>query len=174
MWIHFGYEQHHYFGIHGEPLFVNQMDIYSDFTTSLASFPEGEVKEVDLVPITFTCDWGGGNLSQFLKPPPKKKYNIAFMASNCGTGGAHVRASYVKELMKYIHVDSLGGCLRNKNLPKGKNQPIYDDHGAAMRWKVEIFSEYKMVLTFEVSLPFFIRYWNVIGWKEQQCDRLCH
>jgi hypothetical protein len=51
--------------------------------------------------------------------------------------------------MKYFHIDSLGKCLHNTDLPKEMQFPIYSDHGASMRNKVEIFKQYKFVLCFE-------------------------
>jgi hypothetical protein len=68
----------------------------------------------------------------------------------------------VKELMKYVNVDSYGACLHNRDLPekfqvtryqcygltncKGK---IYDNHGKSMANKIEMFSKYKFAITFE-------------------------
>ncbi len=71
------------------------------------------------------------------------------MSTNCGSGGATYRTAYVKELMSYIHIDSLGKCLHNTDLPKEMQFPIYSDHGASMRNKVNIFKQYKFVLCFE-------------------------
>lgn len=45
---------------------------------------------------------------------------------------------YVKELMKYIDIDSYGQCLHNKELPEKMKGKIYDDHGKSMRNKVFI------------------------------------
>lgn len=41
---------------------------------------------------------------------------VLYMSSNCDTPS--YRDSYVRELMKYIKVDSYGKCLHNKQLPK--------------------------------------------------------
>lgn len=107
------------------------------------------------IPITFTCLWGGFGLedgiNHFLKPPPPKssKKCVVFMATNCGSAGATARTEYVQTLMQYIRVDSYGRCLNNAELPEGMRFPIYSNHGASMRNKIKIFSEYKFVLTFE-------------------------
>ncbi len=42
-----------------------------------------------------------------------------------------------------MKVDSLGGCLHNTDLPEEMRKPIYNDHGTSMRWKVEVFKDYK-------------------------------
>jgi hypothetical protein len=62
------------------------------------------------IPITFICDWGSKKGIDFLSKEPtnSKTKGIAFVASNCGYGGAHARTRYVEELMKYIKVDSYG------------------------------------------------------------------
>ncbi len=70
-----------------------------------------------------TGSWGGGQIDDYLLPPKlPKKYEIAFINSNCGGGGAHARTAYVKELMKHIQIDSMGPCLHNKDLPKAHSQ----------------------------------------------------
>jgi hypothetical protein len=103
------------------------------------------------VPITFMCMWGGGQRSDLLKPhPPKSREKcVAWMATNCGSGGATARTAYVKELMEHIQVDSFGKCLHTKDVPKEMDFPIYNNHGASMRNKIQVFSEYKFVITFE-------------------------
>jgi hypothetical protein len=64
---------------------------------------------------------------------------VAFMATNCIAAGATHRSSYVKEMMSHIHIDSLGQCFHNKDLPKHMQFPIYSDHGSSMRNKVKAF-----------------------------------
>jgi hypothetical protein len=46
------------------------------------------------IPITFVCNWGGGTIQDYLKPPrlPKGQGKIAaYFASNCENGGADLR-----------------------------------------------------------------------------------
>jgi hypothetical protein len=75
--------------------------------------------------------------------------DIAFMSTNCGSGGATGRTAYVKELMEHIQVDSLGKCLHNTDMPPDMQFPIYSDHGSSMKNKIQVFQDYKFVLTFE-------------------------
>ncbi len=86
--------------------------------------------------ISFTCPWGG--LNTFLDPPPKKSKEkfIAFFASNCNTGGADKRTAYVDELMKYVKVDSFGGCLHTANMDQEGEQRQRISHGDKMYQKV--------------------------------------
>ena len=49
-------------------------------------------------------------------PPKDEQKIVAVFISNCGTGGADKRLKYLEELMKYIQVDSFGGCLKNKGM----------------------------------------------------------
>ena len=51
--------------------------------------------------------------------------------------------------MKYVQIDSYGGCLHNRDLPIEMQGKIYDNHGKAMRDKITLFSKYKFALTFE-------------------------
>ncbi len=41
------------------------------------------------------------------------------------------------------------GCLHNKELPDRMKGKIYDNHGKAMKDKIELFSQYKFALVFE-------------------------
>lgn len=41
---------------------------------------------------------------------------VLYISSNCDTPS--YRDLYVKELMKYIKIDSYGKCLNNKQFPK--------------------------------------------------------
>jgi len=82
--------------------------------------------------------------------PTEKKHNpVIFMATNCGAGGAEERTQLVSDLMKYISIDSYGGCLHNTDLPDKMKGRIYDNHGKAMRDKIELFSNYRFALVFE-------------------------
>lgn len=135
--INFGYEQQFYFPLYADPGFLVHIDVNMTYDQN------------GTVPITFTCSWGGGTIEDFAKPHPPKTKGLAFMATNCGGGGASFRTIYLKELMKYTKVDSLGGCMHNADLPEEMQHPIYDDHGTSMRWKIKVFQDYKYVLTFE-------------------------
>jgi len=55
------------------------------------------------------------------------------------------RDSYVNELMKHIKVDSLGACLKNKELPEHLKSPL-TMHDDQLR---EFVGKYKFALTFE-------------------------
>ena len=33
--------------------------------------------------------------------------------------------------------------MHNADLPEDMQRPIYDDHGTSMRWKIQVFREYK-------------------------------
>eukprot|EP01114_Cavostelium_apophysatum_P013916 TRINITY_DN3476_c0_g1_i1.p1 TRINITY_DN3476_c0_g1~~TRINITY_DN3476_c0_g1_i1.p1 ORF type:complete len:612 (+),score=103.82 TRINITY_DN3476_c0_g1_i1:87-1922(+) len=139
LWFNHGYETHFYFNIYGDRGYMDYID--GNFTFYLHS----------QVPITFTCLWGGGNMTDFLKPhPPKTAENcVVFMCTNCNSGGAVHRTAYAKELMKHIDVHSYGKCLHNRDFPPEMQFPIYKDHGASMRNKISIFKNYKFVLVFE-------------------------
>jgi len=66
----------------------------------------------------------------------KRKVPVVWIASNCGASNG--RQYYIKELMKYIEIDSYGKCLNNKEYPK--DVPTDD-----------IIKEYKFYLAFENS-----------------------
>ena len=46
---------------------------------------------------------------------------VAYVQSSCDTPSG--RDDYVKELMKYIPIDSYGYCLHNKDLPPNLREP---------------------------------------------------
>jgi hypothetical protein len=149
-WFLLSYETPVYFPAQVEPEFQRLIDYNMTYDqTSEAA-------------ITMTCSWGGGVLQDFLRPPPPKAKHlapVAFMATNCGAGGAEARGDYVRELMKYVAVDSYGGCLHNKDLPQEMQFAIYDDHGTSMKNKIKIF-RFPLLLSFTYPLfslffPFF-------------------
>lgn len=59
---------------------------------------------------------------------------ILWIARNCGASSG--RQHYVKELMKYIKVDSYGSCLNNRKFPNDKSRE-------------ELMREYKFYLAIE-------------------------
>jgi Glycosyltransferase family 10 (fucosyltransferase) C-term/Concanavalin A-like lectin/glucanases superfamily len=147
-WINHGYEQPAYFSVYDDPGYMDYIDINATYYLH------------SQVPVTFTCLWGGVGYDSktkiptsdvFLKPPKKKSKDkvVAFMSTNCQSGGATYRTEYVRELMKYIEVDSFGRCLHTRDMPAAMRAPIYSDHGASMRNKIGVFQNYKFVLTFE-------------------------
>ena len=79
-----------------------------------------------------------------IKPLPlpfSEKNGLVLAAfSNCETG----RTAYLKELMKYIQVDSYGACLRNKQ----SNELVARYGKDFMKAKVELARRYKFTLVF--------------------------
>lgn len=72
---------------------------------------------------------------------------VMFMQSTCNPPSD--RDSYVRELMKYITVDSYGKCLHNKDLPADYlNDPLTFGTEAVL----DIVGQYKFVLSFENAL----------------------
>lgn len=85
----------------------------------------------------------------YLVPLSKKnsrRQNLAplvYVQSDCDPPSD--RDSYVRELMKYIEVDSYGECLHNRDLPPPlKNLSAMDD-----RHFYGILAQYKFILSFE-------------------------
>lgn len=136
-WGWFTYEQYHYFPM------MKEMDYMDRFDYKMTYHHDAEVQ------ITFACPWAG--VDNLLAPVPQKDKSkiVAMFISNCGTGGADIRLAYIKELMKYIQVDSYGHCLHNKDaaLRMGGGS-----HGNTMRDKINIISGYKFMLAFENNM----------------------
>eukprot|EP01127_Copromyxa_protea_P013020 TRINITY_DN3451_c0_g1_i2.p1 TRINITY_DN3451_c0_g1~~TRINITY_DN3451_c0_g1_i2.p1 ORF type:complete len:422 (+),score=66.38 TRINITY_DN3451_c0_g1_i2:30-1268(+) len=139
LWVNFGFEHHKMVLGLENPVYMKHID---------ANMTYDQKAEI---PITFMCDWGKKNGLEALRkyPTAPKTKGIAFVASNCGYGGAHARTKYVKELMKYIPVDSYGACLHNTDWPQEMRAPVYEDHGKSMENKIKLFADYKFVLVFE-------------------------
>ncbi|XP_067128756.1 alpha-(1,3)-fucosyltransferase 10-like isoform X1 [Centruroides vittatus] len=74
----------------------------------------------------------------------KKLSPVVYVQSDCNTPSE--RDAYVKELMKYIKIDSYGKCLHNKDLPKRLSDPVESMDNEEF-W--EILSRYKFSLAFE-------------------------
>ncbi|EGG13865.1 glycosyltransferase [Cavenderia fasciculata] len=142
--IHFGYEHEDYFPFMDEPTFMWSMDLNMTFRQNCQ------------VPTTFACSWGqlaNGSINNFLNPPMpflQKVPAAAFLAVNCGAGGAVFRNIYIQEMMKYTPIHCLGSCMHNMDLPPDDNPgPVWNDLGRAMNRKVHIFGRYRFSLAFE-------------------------
>ncbi|XP_065351355.1 alpha-(1,3)-fucosyltransferase 10 [Cloeon dipterum] len=69
---------------------------------------------------------------------------VVFIQSDCDTSTD--RDSYVRELMKYVKVDSYGSCLQNKMLPESIRDPMSALHSDEF-WRFQ--SKYKFSIAFE-------------------------
>eukprot|EP01112_Ceratiomyxa_fruticulosa_P021224 TRINITY_DN73_c0_g4_i1.p1 TRINITY_DN73_c0_g4~~TRINITY_DN73_c0_g4_i1.p1 ORF type:complete len:629 (-),score=106.10 TRINITY_DN73_c0_g4_i1:63-1949(-) len=123
--------------------YQNQMDIKMSY-----------IQNSD-VPFTYFCNWGGGEINDFLKPAWKGEYEkelAVWVSSNCDHSGAAARTAYVKELIQHMDIDSFGDCLRTEDYPLTYGNADYtEDFGAASRSNVELYKKYKFVLAFENS-----------------------
>ncbi|XP_066928924.1 alpha-(1,3)-fucosyltransferase 10-like [Clytia hemisphaerica] len=68
---------------------------------------------------------------------------VAYVQSGCNPPSD--RDAYVKELMKYIKIDSYGKCLHNKDLPKVLLDPLTMFDKAYLKF----FEKYKFIISFE-------------------------
>ncbi|KAF2074837.1 hypothetical protein CYY_003863 [Polysphondylium violaceum] len=84
-------------------------------------------------------------------PWESRKKDIVFVSSNCNDALASVRTNRVKQLLKYLSIDSLGTCLNNEKgnhttiPPKDSLKDIYD----RIQTNMNIYKDYKFVITFE-------------------------
>ena len=70
-----------------------------------------------------------------------------YIQTDCDTPSD--RDAYVKELMKYIKVDSYGKCLHNKDLPKHLRNPVTSMDSDEL---IGIISQYKFAITMENAI----------------------
>ncbi|XP_015192456.1 alpha-(1,3)-fucosyltransferase 10 isoform X2 [Lepisosteus oculatus] len=71
---------------------------------------------------------------------------LVYVQSDCDPPSD--RDTYVRELMKYIKVDSYGECLHNRNLPPHLNNPMAMEERGFYR----ILAQYKFILAFENAI----------------------
>lgn len=86
-----------------------------------------------------------------------EKASVAYVQSSCHSPSDRER--YVKELMKYLRVDSLGTCLHNKDLPEHLTGTLKLDHPEF--W--QLMATYKFTLAFENAIcPDYIteKFWR--------------
>ncbi|XP_017121277.1 alpha-(1,3)-fucosyltransferase B [Drosophila elegans] len=85
--------------------------------------------------------------------------SVAFLQSDCDTMSG--REDYVKELMKYVHVDSYGSCLRNKDLPQSlQNDYLNNLYSPEL---LRFLSDYKFMIAIEnAACPDYIteKFWR--------------
>ncbi len=136
-WIWFTYEQPDYFNLMKEAEYMRLFDL--EMTYNSKSF----------VQITYMCPWGHKEFANLRDPAPPKAPDklAAFVASNCGSGGAEERTDYVRTLMKYMQVDSFGVCLHNAEIPEGLGWHTH--FGTMMDIKMHTIAQYKFFLAFE-------------------------
>ncbi|XP_043914858.1 alpha-(1,3)-fucosyltransferase 10 [Protopterus annectens] len=68
---------------------------------------------------------------------------VIYVQSDCNPPSD--RDSYIRELMKYIKIDSYGECLRNKELPQHLKDPSSMDENSFFK----VLAQYKFTLAFE-------------------------
>ena len=73
--------------------------------------------------------------------------SVLYIQSHCDV--ASDRDRYVKELMKYISVDSYGECLQNKKLPRDLQDPVESMDSPKF---LNLIAEYKFHLAFENAI----------------------
>eukprot|EP01114_Cavostelium_apophysatum_P001976 TRINITY_DN11726_c0_g1_i2.p1 TRINITY_DN11726_c0_g1~~TRINITY_DN11726_c0_g1_i2.p1 ORF type:complete len:629 (+),score=140.95 TRINITY_DN11726_c0_g1_i2:172-2058(+) len=141
VWVNFGFHHRDSYPILREPGYKDLFDIDMTFNQN------GHDTNV---PTTLFCDWDD-NQKNLKQTPSGSRSGVAFFSNNCAMAGAKNRTLYVKELMKYIEVDSYGECLHNKDLPKDVTDALYGENTETEGAKklVELLSKYKFVLAFE-------------------------
>lgn len=72
---------------------------------------------------------------------------LLYVHSHCDV--ASDRDSYIRELMKFIDVDSYGSCVHNKDLPKTLSDPVESMFADGF---LDIISRYKFHLAFENAI----------------------
>jgi hypothetical protein len=85
----------------------------------------------------------GPRMLDRLLGPPRQKTEAApavYFASNCQDRSG--RQEYVRELMRYLQVDSYGCCLQNRTLPVDEGRET----------KLDIIARYRFTLAFENSI----------------------
>jgi len=159
LWVHFGYTNGEQMPLLNNSRYMELFDLNMSFA---------QVETSSNLPITLFCNWAGGTMEDFLLPPPAKKEKFAiFISNNCHIGGAWKRTAYVRELMRYLPIDSFGSCLNNRNDQEniegelwrgadfgdsdrgGGNSKDAARHGDTIRRQIELASHYKFFLAFE-------------------------
>ena len=102
------------------------------------------------VPIPYICSYLDDLIEVAKKPPPTAKTKgIALFFTKCSKNKQ--RYNFVKEIMKYIRVDSYGECFHNSHMPVTRRE--LDWQGI----KQNISRQYRFLLSPEGAiLPYFI------------------
>eukprot|EP01088_Endostelium_zonatum_P012820 TRINITY_DN27103_c0_g1_i1.p1 TRINITY_DN27103_c0_g1~~TRINITY_DN27103_c0_g1_i1.p1 ORF type:complete len:416 (-),score=29.24 TRINITY_DN27103_c0_g1_i1:91-1338(-) len=93
----------------------------------------------------YTLFWPWSNTQREIQ---RKKVDapVMMMISNCAPD--LFRTQYLKELMKYVRIDSYGSCMNNKEIPSELLGP--DVQWWETKWNLT--AKYKMVIAFENSV----------------------
>ena len=75
-----------------------------------------------------------------------KMASVAYVQSHCNPPSD--RDVYIKELMRYIKIDSYGKCLHNKDLPSKYN----DSYSLFEKGFTELLQKYKFIISFENAI----------------------
>jgi hypothetical protein len=101
------------------------------------------------VPRTYFAGW---NVSDFVEPKPFNQLikGAAVVISTCHRGdGNNKRLSIVKEMMKYMRIDSLGKCLHTKSIPEGISLGYGKTFKETYQLKQSALNHYMFYLAFE-------------------------
>ena len=80
--------------------------------------------------------------------PPSNRHGIAMFVSDCR---ASWRYKYLKELMKFTHIDSFGKCLHNTAMPQSRKDTMEDNH-YDVKVDLLIKKRYKFLIAFENTI----------------------
>ena len=87
-------------------------------------------------------------LQALVMSPPNNRHKIAMFVSDCNSGFSKWRSGYLKQLMKYVEIDSYGHCFHNTDM-----QPTRKDQGY-LKLKLDLIRNkgYKFLISFENSV----------------------
>ena len=98
------------------------------------------------IPFPFICmsDMRQPLLDALKLKPPTDRHGIVMVVTDCSV---RWRYNYLKELMKYVHIDSYGKCLHNTNMSssRSKGQGIF----ASIKLNIIKSNRYKYLICFE-------------------------
>ncbi|XP_045772219.1 alpha-(1,3)-fucosyltransferase 10 [Maniola jurtina] len=116
-------------GLYHEESPRNVQELLHEPTLSLFNYSATFSRYSDIpFPLQYLDSWSDITSKEYFVPTAKKNIYlediapILYLQSDCET--ATERDVYVKELMKFINIDSYGACLKNKELP----QKFRDDY----------------------------------------------
>ncbi|CAH2234842.1 jg13244 [Pararge aegeria aegeria] len=139
-------------GLYHEESPRNVQELLHEPTLSLFNYSATFSRYSDIpFPLQYLDSWSDIVSKEYFVPTAKKNSflkdlaPILYLQSDCET--ATERDSYVRELMKFINIDSYGACLKNKELP----QKFKDDYLNNLNDNefLHFIARYKFVLALE-------------------------
>ena len=150
---------HECFHDRAEPASPHQILLHYNLGPEIFQCNTGESTEADMrisytsssiIRVPYLCLAGVRKplLDALALSPPTNRHKIAMFVSDCNSGFSRWRRDYLRQLMKYVRIDSYGHCFHNTEMKSTRKERNY------LKLKLDLIRDkgYKFLISFENSV----------------------